>query len=55
MPSTQLTGYKHLEQSLGQKLFSKQELEEINTALNKLKIVGEYYPEGSDMAKSVGL
>ncbi len=30
MPNTQLTEYKHLEQSLGQKLFSKQELERLD-------------------------
>lgn len=57
MPIPETTKLAHLQQNLGavQISFSKQELEEINTALNKLKIVGERYPEGSDMAKSVGL
>lgn len=57
MPISETTKLAHLQQNLGavQISFSKQELGEINTALDKLKIVGERYPEGSDMAKSVGL
>lgn len=57
MPIPETTKLAHLRQNLGavQISFSKKELEEINTALDKLKIVGERYPEGSDMANSVGL
>ena len=57
VPIPETTKIHRLEENLNSCLltFSKDELEEINSHLSKLVIVGERYAPGSDAAKSVGL
>lgn len=57
VPIPETTKIHRLEENLNSCLltFSKDELEEINSQLSKLVIVGERYAPGSDAAKSVGL
>ena len=57
MPIPETTKLAHLKQNLGalQISFSKEELQEIDTRIKAIKIVGERYPVGSAQAKSVGL
>lgn len=57
MPIPETTKLAHLKQNLGalKISFSKEELEQIDTRIKAIKIVGERYPIGSAQAKSVGL
>ncbi len=57
VPIPETTKIHRLEENLNSCLltFRKDELEEINSQLSKLVIVGERYAPGSDAAKSVGL
>lgn len=57
MPIPETTKLAHLKQNLGalKISFSKEELQEIDTRIKAIKIVGERYPVGSAQAKSVGL
>lgn len=57
MPIPETTKIAHLKQNLGalKISFSKEELQEIDTRIKAIKIVGERYPVGSAQAKSVGL
>lgn len=57
VPIPETTKLKHLKENLGalKISFTSKELQEINSELSKIKLVGDRYAPNSDAARSVGL